>query len=87
MPRERSCMHACLIISASSSFYGYSMSLEQAIVRLGLCMFDFGGMWTSSFGRITPHLRLIPSLDACIIIIHATEHGAYLQAGLHMRCI
>ena len=27
------------------------MSLEQAIGRLGLCMFDFGGMWTSSFGR------------------------------------
>ncbi len=27
------------------------MSLEQAIARLGLCMFDFGGMWNSSFGR------------------------------------
>ncbi len=38
---------------ASSSFYGYPMSLVQAIVLLGLCMFDFGGMWTSSFGRFT----------------------------------
>ena len=51
---------ACL--GASSSIYGYSMSLEQAIVRLGLCMFDFGGMWTSSFGRFMPHLCLIPSI-------------------------
>ncbi len=51
---------ACL--SASSSLYGHSMCLGQAIVRLGLCMFDFGGMWTSSFGRFTPHLCLIPSM-------------------------
>ena len=41
------------------------MSLEQAIVRLGLrlCMFDLGGIWTGSFGRFTPHL-CSPSLDA-----------------------
>ena len=51
---------ACLV--ASSSFYGYSMSLKQATVRLGLCMFDFGGMWTSRDGRFTPHLCLIPSM-------------------------
>ncbi len=51
---------ACL--SASSSLYGHSMCLGQAIVRLGLCMFDVGGMWTSSFGRFTPHLCLIPSM-------------------------
>ena len=33
---------ACL--GASSSFYGHSMSLEQAIMRLELCMFDLGGI-------------------------------------------
>ena len=44
------------------AFYGCSVSLEQAIVRLGLCMLDFGGMRTSSFGRFTPHLCLIPSM-------------------------
>ena len=52
---------ACL--GASSSFYyGHSMSLEQAIVRLGLCMFDIGGIWTGSFGRFTLRLCLIPSM-------------------------
>ncbi len=38
---------------------GLSMRLEQATVRLGLCMFDFGGLFTS---RFTPHLCLIPSM-------------------------
>ena len=38
------------------------MSLEQAIVRLGLCMFDIGGIWTGSFGRFTLRLCLIPSM-------------------------
>ena len=40
------------------------MSLEQAIiiVRLRLCMFDLGGIWTGSFGRFTPHLCLISSM-------------------------
>ena len=51
---------ACL--GASSSFYGHSMSLEEAVVRLGLCTFDLGGIWTGSFGRFTPHLCLIPSM-------------------------
>ena len=36
------------------------MSLEQAIVRLGLCMFDIGGIWTGSFGRFTPHPCSVP---------------------------
>ena len=44
--------------------YGHSMSLEQAIARLGLCIFDLGGIWTSSFGRFTPHLCLISSMHA-----------------------
>ena len=51
---------ACL--GASSPFYGHSMSLEQAIMRLELCMFELGGIWTGSFGRFTPHLCLIPSM-------------------------
>ena len=51
---------ACL--GASSSFYGHSMSFEQAIMRLELCMFDLGGIWTGSFGRFTPYLCLIPSM-------------------------
>ncbi len=38
------------------------MCLGQAIVRLGLCMFDFGGMWRSSFGSFTPHLCLVSSM-------------------------
>ena len=51
---------ACL--GASSPFYGHSMSLEQAIMRLELCMFELGGIWTGSFGRFTPYLCLIPSM-------------------------
>ena len=51
---------ACL--GASSPFYGHSMSLEQAIMRLELCMFELGGIWTGSFGRFTPHLCLIPPM-------------------------
>ena len=43
------------------------MSLEQAIVRLGLYTFDLGGIWTGSFGRFTPHLCLISSMhDSCV---------------------
>ena len=42
------------------------MSLEQAIVRPKLFIFDFGGLWTSSFGRFTPHLCLIPSMYGMI---------------------
>ena len=57
---ERGSGLACL--GASSSFYGHSMSLEQAIMRLEICMFDLGGIWTGSFGRFTPHLWLIPSM-------------------------
>ena len=50
-------------LGASSSFYyGHSMSLEQAIVRLGLCMFDIGGIWTRSFGCFRLRLCLIPSM-------------------------
>lgn len=29
----------------------YIVSLEQPIVRLGLCMFDVGDMWTGSVGH------------------------------------
>ncbi len=58
---------ACL--SVSSSILGHSINLEQAIVRLGLCMFEFGGMRISSYGRFAPHLCctsmcLIPSMHA-----------------------
>ncbi len=42
----------------------HSMSLEQAIVRLGLCMFEFGGMWISSSDQFTPHLCSIPLVHA-----------------------
>ena len=38
------------------------MSLKQAIVRLELCMFDLGGIWTGSFSRFTPHSCLIFSV-------------------------
>ena len=38
------------------------MSFEQAIVRLRLCTFVLGGIWTGSFGRFTPHLCLNSSM-------------------------
>ena len=35
---------------------------SMAIMRLELCMFELGGIWTGSFGRFTPHLCLIASM-------------------------